>query len=46
MDILTAENLSSIKVANMDLIYWSIRSSSKRGGDGLKGMDEGYRYFS
>ena len=27
----------------MDLIYWSVRSSSKRGGNGL---NEGYRYFS
>ena len=26
----------------MDLIYWSVRSSSRRGGDGVKG----YRCFS
>ena len=38
MDILTAENLSSIEVANRDLIYWSVRSSSRRGGDGIKGV--------
>ena len=30
----------------MDLIYWSIRSSSKRDGDGVKGFDGGNRYFS
>ena len=35
MDILTGENLSSIYVANMDLIYFLARSSSRRGGDGL-----------
>ena len=29
MDIMTVEKLSSI--ANMDIIYWSVRSSSKRG---------------
>ena len=33
MDILTRENLSTIWVANIDLIYWSVCSSSKRGGD-------------
>ena len=37
MDILTRVNLSSIYVANMDLINWSVRSSSRRGGDGVKG---------
>ena len=32
-------NLSSIYIANIDLIHWSVRSSSRRGGDGLKGSD-------
>ena len=36
VDILTGGNLSSIYVANMDLINWSVRSSSRRGGDGVK----------
>ena len=27
----------------MDLIYWPVRSSSRRGKDGVKGVD---RYFS
>ena len=30
----------------MDLIYWSVRLSNRREGDGVKGLDEGYRYFS
>ena len=33
----------------MELIYWSIRLSSMRGVDEIKGMDGGrggYRYFS
>ena len=33
----------------MEIIYWSIRLSSRRGVDGVKGMDGGrggYRYFS
>ena len=29
------------KLANMDLIYWSVCSSSRRGGDWLKGVDWG-----
>ena len=29
------ENLSSIKVANMELIYWSCRSSSRMKGEGV-----------
>ncbi len=37
MDILTGETLLSIKGAKMDLIYGSFRSSSGRGGDGVKG---------
>ena len=34
MDILTEAKFSSIKLTNMDLIYWSVRSSSRRGRDG------------
>ena len=37
MDILTRENLSLIELANMDIIHWSVRSTSRRGGDGFKG---------
>ena len=29
---MTGEKLSSIKLANMDIIYWSVLSSSKRVG--------------
>ena len=36
MDILTVENLSSIKVANIDLINWSVRLSSRKELDELK----------
>ena len=46
MDILTEQNLSSILIANIDLIYWSVRSSSGSRGDWLKGIDGGYLYFS
>ena len=38
MDILTGENLTSIKVPNLDLIYWPIRLSSRKGEDMLKGV--------
>ena len=38
------ENLSSIYLANMELINWSVR---RREVDGVKGMDGvGYNYFS
>ncbi len=40
MDILTGGNLIAVKVANMDPIYWSVRSSKRRVDDGE------YRYFS
>ena len=40
------EKFSSIQDANMWLIYWSVRSSSSRGGDGLKSVDGGYRYLA
>ena len=36
VDILTGENLSSIYLSNMD--SWSVRSSIRRGGDGVKGI--------
>ena len=32
---MTGGKMLSIKVANMDLIYWSVRSSSRKGGDGI-----------
>ena len=44
MDILTWERLLSI--ANMELIYWYDRSSSRSEGGGVKGVDGCYRYFS
>ena len=46
MDILIGENLSSIKLANINSIYWSVGSSSRRGKDKVKGLDGGYHYFS
>ena len=46
VDILTGENLSSILVAIMDLNYWSVRSSSIWGGDGVKEVDEVYCNYS
>ena len=36
VDIMTEEKLSSIWVTNMDITYWSVRSSSKKGGDGIE----------
>ena len=38
MDILTGENLSSIEVANSDLIYWPMCSSSRSGAWGKGGL--------
>ena len=35
------EKLSSIYVDNMDIIYCSVCSSSKRGGDGVKVVNGG-----
>ena len=35
MDILTGENLASLYVADIKLIYWPVRSSSRRGRDGV-----------
>ena len=46
VDTMTGVNLSLIQVANMDLLYWSVRSFSRKGGDGVKGLDGGYRFFS
>ena len=40
VDILIGDFFFSIYVANIDLIYWSVRSISK------SGLDWGYRYFS
>ena len=28
-----------IEYANMDIIYWLVRSFSRRGGDGVKGVN-------
>ena len=41
LDILTGGNLSSIKVDDMDIIYWSVRLSSRREGDRVKGVEWG-----
>ena len=38
VDIMTGEKLSSILVANMDIIHWSVRSSSRREGNGVIGL--------
>ena len=43
---MTEGKLSSILVANMDITYWSVRSSSMKGGEGVKEVDEWDRYFS
>ena len=45
VDIMTGEKLSSIYLANMELIYRSVRSYS-RGGDGIEGVDRVHGYFS
>ena len=37
VDIMTGENLLSIQVATMVLIYWSVRSSSRRGRKNKRG---------
>ena len=46
VNIMSREKLSSIQLANIELVYWSIRSSSSRGEDGEKGLELGVRYFS
>ena len=38
VDIMPGEKLSSIYLANMELIYWSVCSFSRRGWDGVKGV--------
>ena len=43
MDLLTGENWSFIYLAKIILIYWSVRVSSRKGGDELDG---GFHYFS
>ena len=35
-----------IELANIELVYWSVRSSSKRGVDGIRGVEEGNSYLS
>ena len=35
-----------MKIDNMELIYWSVRSSSRRTGDGIKRIDGGVLLFS
>ena len=46
VDVLIVKKLQSILPANMDLIYWSVRSSSRRGFDAVKGVDEGIIIFA
>ena len=46
VDIETRDHFSSIKIAYKELLYWSVRSSGRRGGDGIKGVNVEYRYFS
>ena len=43
---MTGEKLSSIELANIELVYWSVLSSSRRGEDGIKGVEGGNSYFS
>ena len=45
VDIFTGENLSSILVANMDLIYWLVRSSNKREGERVFFIVIGFLFF-
>ena len=37
---------ADIMTEEFDLIYWTVCSSSRRGGAEVKGMDGGYRYLS
>ena len=41
VDNMTGEKLSSIQVAIAPLVYWSVRLSSKSGGDCEKELDGG-----
>ena len=38
--------MSLILLAIIELIYWLIRTSRRRGGDGVKRVEGGIRYFS
>ena len=42
---MTWEILSSIEVANIKLVYWSVCSSSRREEDGVKGFYVRYRHI-
>ena len=42
LDIMKGEKLSSLHGSR----HWSVRSSSKRREDGVKGMEGGNHYFS
>ena len=44
-DIITGEKLSSIYLANMELVYWSVRSPSSRGDNRVREVEGGNRYF-
>ena len=46
VDIKTGEFFLSIKVANKDIIYWSVFHpvEGEPGGDGVKGLD-GFNFF-
>ena len=46
MDITTGDKLSSNKIANIELMYWSVRLSISRERDGVKEVEEENRYFS
>ena len=46
VNMLTGEDFSSIKVANIDLIFWPVYSSISRGEDLVKRVGGGYNYFS
>ena len=39
VDIMIGEKLLSLQLAYMELIYWPVRSSSRNGGDGVKGVE-------
>ena len=43
---MTGENFSLMELANMELVYWSVRSFSKTGEDRVKVVEGGSRYFS
>ena len=46
VDIMKGEKCRRLLLANMDIIYWSLCSSSRRGGKRIKEVDGGDRYFS